>query len=1012
MSNDWNYYYDFEKEQKIAQWKKRSQNGNQSVFESQFECENEDDYVILVPFPRLLNDADVDSDAPVYLQANVNGKEYSFRSDIVSAYIGKQCARQGLRVHLYTGTHLLQITLSYSGTLDVAEKWLNQTTIIKDLPEAEIIRGYNSSFKTDVISPDRIIPRELPDLIDYQPGSGCIDAPGRFGFSKGDGVLDCAMPSLGVIDKMYLCGHPQYLKPYRWCYSTLPEQAPLHGSYHPATVKIDNDSFQVNHMGVTWSTEFNGKKFSCTYSLGTAGIITESEEDYMRLSSLEFAGNYQYLLVPGKDTCRILSLDEAVKGFAMTENFLVLFGSTEFPDLPLMITLEKSPDKMEVRRNVRTGRLQEIIFHGVHRMITATPYGMESPDPIAPTDTETLNDLLNRCRIWSRAFMAYPVKCEEYFKVDESAERVHIIQKFTYRYLTDEWHTEPLELAPLPPVTSICGTTETNANTDFKFATKFGWLKGAYGNISSYSIPFMLTKRKYPLRDANNDQPEQLLKKSMESYFRFADQFPDTIQAYPYAGSLMEPFAMTSSMFYFMDEKDREKLRNYAAERLKGACDANRQYNYPVIDWSHMMNPQFTDDDVAAVYQDPAMHHKRLWNWYERTEPFTKTQFNICYLNLYFLSGNIIKTGTKEEIAGMKIPLIENDWGVGLTFYYMNLCALASGDFTPIRENWDLLKSVFRFFDRMHDWACMGTGYSDNAILWAEGANYGAFTGYVNMAEAVGDETERKRAIYFAAKQMALRMAIIRISIHYFNKIFKVPSWYITRFLHEEATPFYQFQNAPNVFVKNRFRPGGIYNFTTEGMYPEIFEALRKYCPEDFADIMVRLHDIFRTETETESFRRRGWCSVEQVNCMLMNNALDSNVPQQEVIDDIDYAEEHDLLMKQWRGIRIFSRRLPEEYFKAQLLAWNNMKTHPVWLEHWENIIIDDAVLQQETCAEICCRKHAGKGKLRFGCRKKPARVTVNDVPVAFTMIHDAAFQIDLNTDGIVKLYFETIKRE
>ena len=88
------------------------------------------------------------------------------------------------------------------------------------------------------------------------------------------------------------------------------------------------------------------------------------------------------------------------------------------------------------------------------------------------------------------------------------------------------------------------------------------------------------------------------------------------------------------------------------------------------------------------------------------------------------------------------------------------------------------------------------------------------------------------------------------------------------------------------------------------------------------------------------------------------------------------------------------------------------MKTHPVWLEHWENIIIDDAVLQQETCAEIRCRKHAGKGKLRFGCRKKPARVTVNDVPVAFTMIHDAAFQIDLNTDGIVKLYFETIKRE
>ena len=1004
MSHDWNYYYDFEQEQKIESWNETARNGKHFTFSSQFTCPEENDYVILIPFSKLLNDTEDDSVDPTFITAVINEKSYSFRSDIESAYVGMKCARQGFRVHLTAGTHTMQIQLSYGGSNDLTSR-LN-VRLIKDLPPADVVKGFSRTITTEK-TPLPQVKNVTPDLTGYIPGSGCTDAPGRFGFSKGDGVLDCAMPALGLIDKMYLCGHPQYQKPFRWCYSTLPENATLHGSYHPAVTKIDNDSFKVNHMGVTWESQFNGKKFSCTYSLGTAGIITESQEGQMRLSSLEFAGNYQYVIIPTENGYEIRSLDEAEKGFSMAENFLVFFGSTEFPDLPLMVALDKSPDRMEVKRCHRTGRLKEIIFHNTSRMITATPYGMESPEPISPDQTEILNELIQRCRFWSHAFMAYPVKCEEYFKVDEQAERVHIIQKFSYRYLTDEWNTTPLELAPLPPVTTICGTTETNADTDFHYATKFGWLRGAYGNTSSYSIPFMITKRKFPLRDAAHDEPEQLLKQSMKDYFRFADQFPETIQAYPYAGSLMEPFAMTSSMFYFMEEADREKLRKYAAERLKGACDSNRQYNYPVINWSHMMNPKFTDADVAAVYHDPAMHHKRLWNWYERTEPFTGTKFNICYLNLYFLSENIIKTGTKEEIAGMKIPLIENDWGVGLTFYYMNLCALASGDFTPIRENWDLIKSVFLFFDRMHDWACMGTGYSDNAILWAEGANYGAFTGYVNMAEAVGDEYEKNRAIYFAAKQMALRMAIIRISIHYYNKIYKVPSWYITRFLHEEATPFYQFQNAANVFVKNRYRPGGIYNFTTEGLYPEIFEALRKYCPEDFANIIGQLHDIFRTETETKSFRNKGWCSVEQVNCMLMNNALDTAFPAQQVVDDIDYAEDHDLLMKQWRGIRIFSRRLPEYYFKAQVLAWNNMKTHPVWMEHWENLVIDDAILR-DSVAEIRYRKREGKGKLRLGCRKAPARVTLNDVPVNYTMIKQGAFLIEPETDGILKIYFES----
>ena len=145
---------------------------------------------------------------------------------------------------------------------------------------------------------------------------------------------------------------------------------------------------------------------------------------------------------------------------------------------------------------------------------------------------------------------------------------------------------------------------------------------------------------------------------------------------------------------------------------------------------------------------------------------------------------------------------------------------------------------------------------------------------------------------------------------------------------------------------------------------------------------------------------------MQQINCMLMDEALNSAVSKQQVKDDILLAEQNELLMKKWRGIRIFSRRLPEEYFKAQLLAWNNMKNHPVWMEHWENMAIDDAVFAGTT-AEIRFRKHDNsKSKIRLGCRKTPVRVTLNDVAVNYTMIKPETCIIEPETDGVLKVLF------
>jgi len=967
MSLDNVSYYDFDSEIKVKNWTPVSIGEDSFSFRSEFEA-SAGEYLL---FLRLAFGV-VDAPRIVFRKITLNGSTFDSAA-APAVYTAKGGgSRKGIEVTLQEGANTIEI------------EGIGPTAYINDFMNIAVSFGKpqtkvapTAKFHAEFVLPEPVFPEPGKVLLPggFTPGIGCTESPGRFGFSKGDGVLDCAMPTLGCIDKMYMCGHPQYQKPFRWNYSTLPEGAPHHGTYVPANTGIDGDEVKINHLSVRWTTEFIDEKFACTYSLASPGIITERESGSMRISGLEFAGNYQYAMLPRANSkIEVTSLRD-IADIRLGANWMLLFGCTEFPDIPLLLVFQKQPENMRLKFSERTGRLAEIAFENCPLLISATPFGFESFQPIPPEDSAFLHRAAVRCRFWSRAFLAYPVRCEEYFKNDYAAKKTTILQKFSYRYIADAWGTAPLELAPIPPAAQLSGLLETTDQVDFEFPTKYGNLTGAFGNQSSYALPFMPSARKFPLKDKSSDALKKLLEDGLDSYFDFVTSFPDTFQAYPYAGSLMEPFALTTSLLFFMDESHRERLRTLVGERLEKACDPERDYNYAVINHGFMMKTAPDDEQLKKIYADPAMAYKRLWNWYLRSEPFTGIKFHICYLNVCFLSSGAIKDGTPEEIAALKIPLIENDWGVGLAFYYMHLCALASGDFAPMRKNWPLLKSVYSFFEKMHDWACLGTGYSDNAILWVEGANYGAFTSFIQMAEAVGDRETMEKAQYMAAKQFALRMAIVRSARQHFCKYYKVEPWDITRIFTEEMNPQWQYQGVPHHLGKKRFRSEGVYTLTTEGMYPEFFEGLRQFLPDEAKTIMTKLGSWLH-EDAADSVKH-SWSDMQKTACYLIDLALDENASSEKLKEEIAFAKSIGLLMTKWRGIHIFSRRLPEHYFETQLLAWDAMKEHPVWLEYWYGLKIESAEWDGKF-AEISFQTTDSNAVLRFGIRKKPLTVTEN----------------------------------
>ena len=962
------YYWDFNSELQLENWQPAACNGEERTLECRLESSG-GKFIFLLP-----SRGSCDTKSPILRGVVVNEDSFSPEKDGHPCYVHPYFARYGFDVVLRKGENILRVIFSLpSGSS------LPQNLFISLIPSPERKRPVRKkarrfhTVKTDVFPEDH----GTFDPEGWTPGIGRENSPGRFGFTKGDGLLDCAMPNLGFVDKMFLCGQPRYRKPYRWNYSLLPPGMPLHGSYPPSECGIENDSIEVNHLSVKWSAAFKDFSFSCTYSLASPAILTECDIGFLRISNLQFAGNYQQILIPRGNRIEACSIDDADLS-GMSENWLLFFGCTEYPDLPLMVVLDRIPDSFQVERD-EDGQLLELRFNGCSRMMTATPFGIESFNPGETGSRKWVRDAVRRCRFWSRAFLAYPVRCIEYFKIDTLKERISVTQKFEYRYFQDQWGTVPLETAPLPPPLSLCGTAEASGIHDFRFPTKYGFLKGGLRSFSAYDLPFMPSERRFPLVDRNSRIPE-LLESSMEEYKHFVGKFSPEWLSYPYAGAHLEAFAYASSMMFFMNSANREFLRDKIRRGLSYALEEDRVSRYPVIRHGDMMRASPDYDELLKFYHDPSRTFKMLWNWYDRQEPFTRTEFKICYLNLCYLSNGNIAEGTPEEIRNLKIPLIENDWGVGLTFYYLYLSALAAGSFEEIRAKWNLIKNVYAFFDKMHDWACMGTGFSDNGITWVEGANYGLFPSFIHMAEAVGDHAARDFGIYNAAKQFALRLAILKSSSDYFPRYFREAPWFCTKAFHEENLPGHGFQNIPSL-LPGRLRPDALYNITTEGLYPEAFAALRKFGGKAYRETFSRMRS---TLLRSDGGYKDPWGRMQQFSSILIDEALNRKVPPENVIRDIDRGMRKNLLMKRWRGIHIYTRALPENYFRAQLLAWLEMRRHKLWLEHWESMRIEQALWEEDRA--ILVFEGDGRMRLLCGTTARPSNIFLNGKKLSFRM--------------------------
>ncbi len=943
----------------------------------------------------------------------LDGKAYPFSwgnsetAHMLHAY-GLQRA---FKHELEPGTHVLEITCELCP--DAHENCLAEIFVTVLLPDINETNELDPGFDDKIMT--------YPEALQFQDcqkshstegysigvGDGQVSL-GRFGYTKGDGLLDCAMTTLGDINRLYLFGHPMYKKTTRWQYSLLPKdidpEKKYHGSFPPAQTGYEDDDVSISYLGSSWKTVFQRPgaadvKFACQYSIASAGILIETDDRRLSLSDLQFTGNYTSVMLPLEKGLTVRSIaatdtiyDAAADG-PLKENWFLIFGCSAFPDIPIQIVMTRKPEKITAGRTTGT-LLSGIDIETGDEFVAGfavSPFGIESFLPEETMNEAFYETAYERCNFWSRAVLAFPVDMDEYYKVDSDNETVKIIQKYQYRFVHDEWGTEPLKTAPLPPVLDFCsgidGFVLDENSVDFKFPTKFGYLKGVVNSDTAcYELPFIPERRRINFRPADSSEIENELTEDLRESWDFMEQFAnDEFPLSPYCASYLERYRFLRSMLNYLKEPFRSDLLEKLRVNLPLALDPDRAFKLLVgVSHRELSTSEADTETVLRLFKSDRVCKKTFYNWYDRVEPITGNSYKLTYVNCGVAARQ--KDGSREIVEKLleKEPMVEVDWGTGLSLSAISLSALAVGDWESVRKHWDTIRDGFKYYHLYQDWACMGAGYAENGGTWIEGANYNGFIGFCRMAEELKEYEDLNLGRYLGAKQGAYRLALFRSSQSFFPKYFRRSSWYLTKFMHDEARPAGAFQNAPDPGPDGEdFRLGGFFNLSTEGAYPEVYSLFLKHIPEEF----MAAWKVYRENVEAV-LDLNLWSDFAIVEChagYLVTLALNGISPS-EMGQEIAFADKIGIMLRKWFGLHYPVRRLPENCYQSYLKSIITAKEFPVWLEHWSGMEFPSAVYDADKQeATIAIKATSAEVRLECGAIAAPEQALLNGAPTSFS---------------------------
>lgn len=173
--------------------------------------------------------------------------------------------------------------------------------------------------------------------------------------------------------------------------------------------------------------------------------------------------------------------DAATDG-PLTANWVLLWAQPGRADgeLPIELVLLAQPRRINVERGQLGTRRVAVDFGVAGQQVLALRPVRADSSASAPTDP----DVIKACQFWSSAVLAYPVHYAELAKCPPGRrDQLEVIDAYEYRILRDAWGTEPVKIAPLPPLASFGLSVKARGLTVGPEVQDLGLSLGEYGQM-------------------------------------------------------------------------------------------------------------------------------------------------------------------------------------------------------------------------------------------------------------------------------------------------------------------------------------------------------------------------------------------------------------------------------------------------------------------------------------------------------------------------------------------------
>ncbi len=448
-------------------------------------------------------------------------------------------------------------------------------------------------------------------------------------------------------------------------------------------------------------------------SLTAPGALFRSDAPSIRIQTkMDQIGAPQRLagIFGGKARIFTRTQWESIPWNQLSENWLLLLNSGKIPDFPVLLTLQKRPDRME-------WKAEELIFHyskGMGTLGVAFLYGIAHQDS---GFRELPDRVVQQARRINGIMLRYPWKCREDFRIDREKGFVEIRNTYTHLAVKNDWNHPGKEIAPIPPIAAFAADNgyplqSSTPLHDTGIITKYGPYRAADGRTATYRLEIPDLRNNLLLDAPGHPEEHGEIDNVTQNFF-----FPKTIGRKPETQGCLSVYGPILYAWNSMSPASREQISK------RGLA----LYDFL----------QKAVDDCGNLKNDIGSHGTT-----ERTEPRTGKS--------YLVYGWRKWHGNRELFAD-----VTNFVGFKMTGFY--LWMNATGSWETFRGRWNAIRRQFSVLPRRADWAIMGVDCMEDSANHQIDMGPDSWRGCVTwwkFAEGFGDRRDADYALYMTVKQI------------------------------------------------------------------------------------------------------------------------------------------------------------------------------------------------------------------------------------------------------------------